>query len=45
MSEAIISNQDKTIMKWGEVVWWEEVDRSDALNSFTSTYLFFGHIT
>ena len=32
-------------MKWSEVAWWEEVDRGDALDSFLSIHLFFGHIT
>ena len=32
-------------MKCGEVAWWKEVKRSDALNSLISIYLFFGYIT
>ena len=32
-------------MKWSEVAWCEEVDGSDALDSFLSIHLFFGHIT
>ena len=45
MQLAIISNQHKNIMKWGEVARWKEVDRIDAWNSFISIYLFFGHVT
>ena len=26
-------------MKWGDVAWWKEVDRSDALNSFISIFV------
>ena len=32
-------------MKWGEAALWKEVDRRDAMNSFISINLIFGHIT
>ena len=40
MQLAIILGYYKTIMKWVKFAWWKEVDRSDALNSFISIYLY-----